>query len=110
MKHSAAWDHLASQMQQRLRTPDGREHLERKLAVMERQLLGAQPSTSAPADPDKLAKQQRLLQYHAELARCATALVSMSVGCPAYLTCFCSQADVVLEPSQITHTTAMLGM
>ena len=50
---------------------DCREHLERKLAVMERQLLGGQPSTSAPADPDKLAKQQRLLQYHAERVRCA---------------------------------------
>ena len=84
MWNSAAWDHLASQMQQRHRTPDGREHLERKLAVMERQLLGGQPGTSAPADPDKLAKQQRLLQYHAELVRGAAALVSMSVGCTSH--------------------------
>ena len=50
-----------------------REHLARKLAVMERQLLGgttagptAAPDTQAEA---RLAKQQRLLQHHAEMVR-----------------------------------------
>ena len=56
-----------------------REHLERKLAVMERQMLGGQASASAPANPDKLARQQRLLQYHAEMVSATPVLMLFSV-------------------------------